>query len=227
VLWTVKHALPPQKYRKKSRLSGVEIEISTGNLFEEQGNIAFGCSDCFDTEPETVVGPNSLIAQLVTIFHKGDHKALDSLILQYLDNQKIRGKNDPDKLFGKNIRFDLGTVAIVPVRDKKAFLLVFSVTNDDKTTTTSTEELWMSLCRLWVAIRRNGFLSPIAVPVFGSGLARFPASRISLIQLLLLSFVIASRESKVSKKLTLVISEHDYDPAEMMEAIGLLETLDF
>jgi hypothetical protein len=227
VVWTLLRALPPVMHSKKSRSSDIEIEIKVGNLLEEPSNIAFGCSDCFDTEPEVVVGPNSLIAQLVRRFYKGDHQALDSHIFQYLNSNNISGKDDSTKLFGKKTRFDLGTVAIVPVQDYKAFLLVFSVTNDDKTTTTTKEDLWGSLCHLWAAIRRNGFLEPITVPVFGSGLARFPASRISLIQLLVLSFVIASREAKVSKKLTISIATQDYDPAEMVEVIEFLRTLDF
>jgi uncharacterized membrane protein len=48
-IWTVKQSLPPLKYSKKSRASNVEIEIKVGNLFKEPGNIAFGCSECFDT----------------------------------------------------------------------------------------------------------------------------------------------------------------------------------
>jgi hypothetical protein len=61
----------------------------------------------------------------------------------------------------------------------------------------------------------------------GAGLAGFQASRISLIQLLLLSFAIATREKIVTRKLTLMIWEGDYDPREMSEAIEMIKTLEF
>ncbi len=227
VLWTIARSFPPLNYSKRSRPSNVEIEIKIGNLFEQPGNIAFGCSDCFDTEPERVIGSKSLMAQIVNNSFGGDHTLLDSKISQSLKAQVHTGKPDPNKTFGKSIRFAIGTVAVVPVRDRKVFMVAFSVTNDDKTTTTTKEDLWASLCHLWTAVRQHGFLEPIAVPVLGAGLARFPASRTSLIQLLLLSYAIATREALVSRKLTLVISENSYHPEEITEAVELLNTLEF
>src|SRR5262245_11879477 len=64
-LWTIARSFPPRHFSKKSRSTNVEVEIKVGNLLEETGNIAFGCSECFDTEPEKVIGAKSLMAQLV------------------------------------------------------------------------------------------------------------------------------------------------------------------
>ncbi len=227
VLWTITRSFPPLYYSKRSRPSNVEIEIKIGNLLEQPGNIAFGCSECFDSEPGKVIASSSLMAQIVDNSFGGDHTLLDSKITQSLNAQAITGKLDPNKSFGKNIRFEIGTVAVIPVRNRKVFLVAFSTTNDDKTTTTTKEDLWASLCHLWTAVRQQGFLEPVAVPVLGAGLARFPASRISLIQLLLLSYAIATRQALVSRKLTLVISENDYHPEEIAEAVELLNTLEF
>ncbi len=227
LVWTVIRSFPRLNHHKKSKPSNTEIEIKVGNLFKEPGYLAIGCSDCFDTEPETVIGSRSLMAQLVKNSFSGNYNILDGKISQSMYEQKIHGIPLSEKKFGKTERFPIGAVAVIQLTNQKVFLFAFSTTNNDKTTTTTKEDLWASLCQLWTEVRKQGFLEPISVPVFGAGLARFPASRISLIQLLLLSFAIATRENIVSRKLTLVISESDYDPEEMAEAIELVNTLEF
>lgn len=225
--WTVAKSLPPLEYRKKSKASNVEIELKTGNLFDEVGSIAFGCSECFDTEVEKVIGSKSLMAQLVNNSFEGRHKLLDNEISQYLELKNIIGITDKEKSFGKEIRYDLGTVAVVRKESRKFFLTAFSATNSDTTTTTTTKDLWISFYHLWSAVRSNNQLEPIAVPVMGAGLARSSFSRISLIQLLLLSFSMCTRELKVCQKLTLVVSPDDYEPEEMANAIMLIKALEF
>ena len=226
-LWSLGRSLPPLSYRKKFRASNVSIEISTGDLFTESSSIAFGCSECFDTESITVIGSKSLMAQLVREHFRGNQTLLDDAIISSLSNQNISGTLDPEKNFGKKIRFPIGTVAVIPAPHGKIFLVAFSRTKDDRTTVTSKEDLWASLCALWAMFKKEGFMEPIAVPLFGAGLAGVPVSRVSLTQLLILSFIIASREMTVSRKLKLVINEGDYDPEEISEAIELLKTLDF
>jgi hypothetical protein len=227
LFWAIARSFPPLAFRKKSKPSNVEIEIGVGNILEEPSNIAFGCSDCFDSEPEMVIGKDSLMAQLVRTSFGGKHKLLDQEIGAALNSEGIVGLHDPRKTFGKLDRYPIGTVAKIDVNRRKAFLLVFSVTNYDKTTTTSKEDLWISFGKLWAAVRKHGYSEPIAVPVLGSGLARFRSSRISLIQLILLSFAIATREDIVCRRLKIVISPDSYDPDEIAEAIQMIETLDF
>ncbi|HEX8068606.1 MAG TPA: macro domain-containing protein [Pyrinomonadaceae bacterium] len=222
--WALRQAFPPLHYSKRSR-APVEIEIKVGDLFAEPGNIAVGCNDCFDTDYPQVIGRNSLIAQLSERLFTGRRAELDERIEQALAGQ---GAPDEAKLFGKNRRYQTGTVAVVEQGGRKLFLSAFSRLQPDRTSTITKEDLLASLSNLWAAVRQHGKNDePLALPVWGSGLAGFHASRISLIQLLLLFFVIATRERIVTRKLTLVIYEGDYDPKEFNEAIQLIDTLDF
>lgn len=227
LLYAFVRSIPPLRYGRHLRGPNAQIEIVVGDLFATPSNIALGCSDCYDTQAPDSVAPNSLIAQLVDTSYEGNPGTLDERIKQSLDAYNVTGAVDEGFTRGKKERFPVGTVAVVKAGARKVFLTVFSKANHDKTTNTTQDDLWLSLSALWKVVRRDGGLEPIAVPVWGSGLALFNAARISLIQIVLLSFVIATRERPVSRKLTLVIHEKDYDPEEMSEAIQLVNTLDF
>ena len=80
LVWTIWRAFPPLHYSKKSRASNVEIEIKVGDLLKEPCNIAFGCSECFDTDSKKIISPDSLMGQLVINSFGGVHTALDNEI---------------------------------------------------------------------------------------------------------------------------------------------------
>ena len=133
---TIIRAFPRLSFSNKSRASNVEIEIKVGNLLSERSNIAFGCSDCFDSKPNEVIGARSIMAQIVNKSFGGNSLLLDTQISEFLNVNSIIGVVDSKKTFGKNIRYKIGTVAVIPINDKKTFFTVFSTTNnDDKTTT--------------------------------------------------------------------------------------------
>lgn len=73
----------------------------------------------------------------------------------------------------------------------------------------------MSLSSLWKMARRSTS-DRFVVPFWGAGITRFPSSRLLLIQLLLILFAIATRESVVTRKLSLIIYEKSYDLEEII-----------
>lgn len=220
-------AFPSLSCSRRSKATDVEIEIKIGNLFDQVCDIAIASSDCFDTDAPNVIPSKSLKAQLIKRAFKNDHHLLDSLLDSFLNEHKVGGKLDNAKTFGKKLRFPIGTVAVVPEGNRKIFIFVLTKILKDKTTPTSGEDLWISLNRLWAAVRQHGAQSPIAIPLFGAGLAAALTSRVSLVQLILISFAIATRQRKVTKKLIITIYDADYDPEEMMEFGKLLNTIEF
>ena len=220
-------SFPPLRYTRKSSASNVEVELKVGNLLNQTGNIAIGSSDCFDTEFPQVIPVESLKAQLIQKYFQANHTLLDQAIDASLRAQGIVGPVDSSKIFGKKHRYPVGTVATVPAGNKQAFITVYSKMNADKLTLTSIEDIWLSLCGLWSAVRLHGNLHSISIPIWGAGLARAKASRLSLIQLVLISFAIATREIRVSRKLSIIIYEPDYEPDEMRKAIRVLNSIDF
>ncbi len=226
VLWATIRSLPPRRYSRISKASNVEVEIKIGKLLDQPCNIAMGSSDYFDSAPD-VISNETLRYKLIQKSFNGNHTLFDKAISTFLDEHHITGTLDPNKTFGKRIKFPIGTVVVIPDGSRKTFLTVFAKMYPDKTTIASKEAMWTGLCCLWTAVRQHGSLEPIALPLWGAGQARANASRLLLVQLILISFAMATRETKVSRKLSILVREEDYHPSEMMEVIKLLGTLEF
>jgi hypothetical protein len=121
----------------------------------------------------------------------------------------------------------LGSVATLDVEDRKIFLLVNQRADDGGSESVTKEDYWRCLGQLWGAMNRAGNNNPLAVPILGSGSGRVAADRVSLMQLILISFLMASRIAPVTRRLTIVIRGDDYDAAEMQEMSIFLKSLVF
>lgn len=226
-LWAIAMSFPPISYSKESSSSNLIIEVKLGDIFSEPSNIAIGTSNYFDSEYPNIISEHCLKAQFIKRFYDSNPGFLDKEIEKSIDEQMIKGEPNDTKTFGKKIRYPIGTVAVVPFNNHKALLSVFSEMQSDKTTVISRKSIWESLCNLWDAARRQKSLHSIAIPVWGAGFGLAPANRISLIQLILTSFIMANREWTVSRKLSILIYEKDYDPREMMKIKKLINTMTF
>jgi len=226
-LWAIVMAFPPISYIKESSSTNLKIEVKLGDIFSEPSNIAIGTSDYFDSEYPNIISEHCLKAQFIKRFYDNNPAFLDKEIEASIKDQAIKGTVDETKAFGKKTRYPIGTVAVVPFNNHKAFLSVFSEMQTDKNTVISRKSIWESLCNLWDAVRRHKSLHSIAIPVWGAGFGLAPANRISLIQLILTSFIMANREWTVSQKLSILIYENDYDPREMLKIKKLIDTTNF
>ncbi|HEX9974718.1 MAG TPA: macro domain-containing protein [bacterium] len=226
-LWAIALSFPPISYSKESSSSNLKIEVKLGDIFSEPSNIAIGTSNYFDSEYPNIISEHCLKAQFIKRFYDGNHDFLDKEIEASLKEQNINGTEDRTKIFGKQIHYPIGTVAVVPFNNHRAFLSVFSEMQADKNTVISRKSIWESLCNLWDAVRRNKSLHSITIPVWGAGFGLAPANRISLIQLILTSFIMANKEWTVSQKLIIMIYEMDYNPREMLKIKKLIDTINF
>jgi hypothetical protein len=78
-----------------------------------------------------------LIAQLLHHAYEGDCRLLNDTIRESLDSDGVTGTPDSRKTFGKNIRYKIGTVAVIqpkPANHQKIFMTAFATTNYDRTT---------------------------------------------------------------------------------------------
>jgi hypothetical protein len=225
LLATLHLSFPRVEHEKKWEGKNVTIKIKVGKLFEEPGNIAIGCNECFDTEAPGAISANSLIAQLVKSRFDNKRDDLDRDISAAL--AALTPAPYLDRRQGKKQGYPIGTVAVIAQGAQKIFLTAFTKAYPTQRSM-SKEELWGSLNKLWEVVRERAYVDePIAVPVWGGGLAGFPGSRLMLIQLILLSFAMATRADLVSRNLTLVIYDNDYDPHEFRKAAETLDALEF
>jgi len=197
-------------------LSGPDstIEIKIGDLFDEPGHLVIGTNDVFDTELGEVINPSSVQGQFLTQVYQGDQRRLDADINTALENIRDTGKKDANKKKGKSWRYPIGTTLVLASPDKRYFLTAYGYMRNDLRVKSTADDIWHSLSRLWKEVRLKGHGSEIAIPIIGSGLARTNLPRMTLTKLIIISFIAASKEEFVSKKLTIVLHPNDLDSVD-------------
>ena len=220
-------SFPKNYFKKHYKGSNTSITLKVGNLLEEKCNIVIGSSDYFDTHTD----PNAQISlkyQIINKFFNKNIEQVDDLIQKSLYDQKIYGNYDSQKPFGKNHQFPIGTVAILPFENRKIFILVISkivYNNQSKFTESDPNLLNLALNQFWEKLNSEGRMKEISIPVLGSGLAKVNLSFLLLIQIIILSFIIYSKNKRITENLNIVISDKHYDPNEFADAIEFLNSI--
>lgn len=203
----IARALPP---------TDVKVTIRVGDILEQNGNVIVGSNDAFDTQLEDeVISANSLQGQLLLKVFEGDRAELDSQIEGSLAT--IEGLLDSTKTFGKRYRYPIGTVALVRRGRARYFLPAFAQMSAGMPANVraSIEDLEIALARTWQTINAAGQHEPVHAPIVGSRLARLGVSRTLLAQMIILSFIAATRSGGPTS-LTLWISPHDRDDVDVL-----------
>lgn len=224
LLYGVIKSIPTVEIEKNFKSSNTRISIKVGNLLQEKCNIVCTTSNYFDTSASTMAIKN----QILKIYFDSNKDSFDNQILESLQKQKITGIFDDEKKEGKNLRYEIGTTAIVEKADKKIFIVVTSEKTDKKgtkQTETQIENLQIALNQLWDKIRVEGRLEEVSIPVFGTGLARMNFSHLILMQMAILSYAIYSKRYRVSEKLNIIVNEKNYDPSEFEDARKFLNSI--
>lgn len=217
-------SFPRLRYSRAFTRLNVEVAVKVGDVLREiengACNVVFGASDTFTIKTERIAGKQSIRSQLANKFYQGKWHLFDKDIVASLSEKSL-----VDEISG-TYKVPIGSVGVVKIGDIKTFCLVNKEKAVGKTTNISKENLWLALCNLWEAVKNKGGNYPVIIPVLGAGFGRAPASRISLIQLILMSFAVSNREFRITKRLTIMIHEQDYNPGEMSEVIAFIDALD-
>lgn len=228
IIWAFFKSFPIIYVGKKSKLSHSEIEIRIGKLLDlKDCDIAIPSSNCYDTNFPQIIHGNTLKAKLIKKEFGGNSTALDKAIESFLKKNQIIGEIDSEKKIGKKHRYPFGTTVVIESHSRNVYLTSMSNMTNEGVSQASKESIWLGLCGLWNVVRVKGHLKPIALPIWGSGYSRARSSRIGLIQMAILSFVIATNESKVSNKLIISVLEEDYSPELFHDLRDFLNTIEF
>lgn len=216
-------ARPKLKLQRYFPTPDTQVTIRVGDIFGEPADVVIGFNDVFDTEVGQIISAKSLQGRLLSEIYAGDQSALDRDITNTLVG--LTGDEDDTKTVGKNIRYPLGTVAILTKNNRKYFCSAYGKLESDLTTSSSVETLWHSLNQLWESIRLRGECEAIAVPVIGTALARVGESHSAIIKLILLSFVMASRRRIITKDFRLIIHPSNVGKVNLKELENFLQSL--
>jgi hypothetical protein len=117
-------------------------------------------------------------------------------------------------------------VAALGTPERRYFCVAYSHMGDDLVAQSSGDDLWLGLSGLWTAAYRHGQREKLAMPVVGAGLARIDAlDRASLVRLICLSFVAASRKQLLTSHLSILMPESEFRMLDRLELQAFLESL--
>lgn len=209
-------AKPPTEISRSLPPTNVSIEIRVGDVLAQRGNVVVGAADTFDTQFEDdVISVASVQGQLLTRSFGGDRASLDQRISTSLGTGQI----DAHKTFGKRARYPIGTVAVVRGGQARYFLAAFTTMSPDLPAhvSSSAEDLQVALARTWQKINVAGQGEPVHTPIVGSNLARLGLSKTLIIQMIVLSFIAATRKASGPSALTVWIRDKDRTAIDLAE----------
>ncbi|WAZ21310.1 DUF6430 domain-containing protein [Streptomyces cinnabarinus] len=227
--WALARSLPREAVEHGFKNPDFSVVVKVGDLFDEPSDLVIGFTDVFDTDTEddSIIAPRTVQGQLLARVFDGDVPALDAALMSSLSGARVcEAESRESKPKGKLDRYPVGTVAVVPHGGSRFYCVAYSHMSNDLIAQSSVDSIWQSLGNLWSAIGAHGHLEPVAVPILGSDLAKVGSlGRESLLKMIILSFVAASRASLVSRQLTVVVHPDDADEVNLLEVRAFLTSL--
>ncbi|CAM3081725.1 hypothetical protein DRF59_06770 [Chryseobacterium flavum] len=203
--------------REFKNLNNTIVKIEIGELLSKEGNIIIGSSDFFDT---TTNNTTSIKRQIIDKFFNGAIQSLDSQIETSLNAQNIQGTQVSinEKPVGKRIRYDIGETANFSIPSNINIQVFISAIckivykGGVKTKEADIKMLTEALEKIWLTIRNNSNNKNIYIPILGAGITGLNMSKTTICQLIIVSFLINSKNNRIGKSLNIIIPERNYDP---------------
>lgn len=214
----------PRPVEQQYSRPNTKIRIVTGDLFDQDANLVIGMASTFDTAVPHVISKTSVQAQFLERVYSSDTAALDDELSQALSGVATVGSiNKP----GKCERYPLGTIAVIQHGRRHYFCAAYTEMDERNEAYGTVPGVWRCLENLWIEVRARSNGDPVAMPVIGGGQARMshvlPAQ--DSIRLIILSFLLASREKRVCERLDIVVRDQDVRTLDMLELQAFLTSL--
>ena len=226
-LWATFKNLPRRSICKSLSSPDSVVEIKVGDLFDEPKHLVIGVNDVFDTALGEILKPSSVQGQFLTKVYYGDQQRLDVDIEAALSLLEVSRKKELYKQKGKTWRYPIGTALALGSPEKRYFLSAYGYMGNDLVVKSTANDVWESLSCLWETVRRKGHGLEVAIPVIGSDLARTNLPRMALIELIIISFVAASKKDFITAKLSIIIYPRDLDSIDLYALESFLDSTCF
>ena len=214
----------PRPITEQYNAPNTKITIVKGDLLDEKVHLVIGIVDTFDTEPPVIISSASLQGQALSRLYGGNLTDLNNDLDRALLGKTITGTVQK---VGKQNRYGIGTVATVKHAARFIFFLAYCEMDANNNAQSTPDRLWASLSMLWDEISLRGNGGTVSMPVIGGGQARLssvmPAH--DAVRFTLLSFMFASRKSKVCDELRIVVRPEDYNKMDRLELQSFLSSL--
>jgi hypothetical protein len=146
---------------------------------------------------------------------RGQAQSFDALVAPALSGRPFEEVPRPS---GNGRRFPIGTTAAVDVGATRYLLFALART-DVKTlkASASVHDLWDALAGLWTEMRIRSNGEAVFMPLVGSGLSGVGLPEPVLLGLLLTSFAYHTKTTKITSRLTIVLSPHLKDHLDLSD----------
>ncbi|OLF07478.1 hypothetical protein BLA60_26465 [Actinophytocola xinjiangensis] len=219
----------PKQVNQSYDSPSTEIRVIEGGLFKQDGHIVVGMTDTFDTSIPHIIDEHSVQAQLLTSVYHSDLARLDNELNAALaENPTIEPFTPTDQKPGKQVRYKLGTVAVLePAIRKLYFCVAYTKMNHRNEARGTIDGIWCSLNNLWSEVRARSNGEPVSIGVIGGGQARISQHLppLDAIRLTAMSFMFASREERVTSRLNIVVRQQVARELDMLELQAFLKSL--
>ncbi len=194
--------------------TNTDLIILFGDIFASQtDHIAIPVNEYFDGELGIAVDQKSVHGQFIKNFYDGNQRDFEKICDTSL-SQNNRKKTERK---GRSWTYPIGTTIPLALGGRKAFLFV--LTNTDPITLKANADvpiLWEALSGLWKSIRNNANGNCVSIPLVGAGQSGVGIDPMHLLNFLMLSAHIATREKEITKKIKIILHK------DMFEKIDLL-----
>ena len=196
----------------------ISIEIRVGDIFSAEGAFIISTNTAFDMDmSDGPISPETLQGQFTKKYYD-DVAHLNQALAEALESEK--SIVDEDKSAEKESS-DIGTVVKVSARQRFAYFVAIDTLNEHTGVESSLNNVREGLASLWYYIGTQHVLDPLVIPVLGTGYSGIPISREQMIIEIITSFIDACTKKKFCEKLTIIISENDYQQHNVdLEKLG-------
>lgn len=215
--WGLYRVYPQRRAQIRMKPIDATVEVEFGDLFEAQGMKAIAVNEFFDSQLGAPVARPSLHGQLIERIFQDRPEQFDQLI-----DKELRGIpfEEAERPAGRRKRYAIGTTPVIGVGAEQ-FLLPALCKTDVGTYKAYCDipMLIKALDGLWSAVRNRAGGQPVSAPLIGNGLSGIGLPPYQLLQLMILSIIMANKEGHIRSKIRIVLDD------ELMEEIDL-ETLE-
>jgi Domain of unknown function (DUF6430) len=187
----------------------VRIEVRVGDIFAGDHALVIGCNTSFDTDMASGrISGRSIQGQFTNRYYS-DVAHLDADIDSALSDPTVPRPTQEQKAGKQNV-YPIGTTLTIRPRGRTAYLCAIARMNSRGNAQATFDDIKRALPELWNHISSAGDHGDIVVPVLGSGPARVPENRPTLIREILRSFIAACAAQRLCNSLTVVVHPKDY-----------------
>lgn len=214
----------PRPIEQTYSTPNIKISVIKGDILTEATHLVIGTNDTFDMETPIIISNGSLQGQALAILYGNDINRLKADIDSALIAKPIVGTIAKA---GNVNQYGIGAIATVNHAARLLFFLAYCEMNSNNEASSSPDKIWKSLGCLWSEVSRRSNGGTISVPVIGGGQARLsnllPAQ--DAIRFTILSFILASRQSRVCEELRIIVRPDDYKKLDRLELQAFLSSL--